>query len=47
MKTIQINNKKFSATNECVNILKANSNSNEVLIILINLSLLTGSLIEL
>ena len=47
MKAIEINNRKYLATQECAAILKANSDDNETMSILISLSLLSGSLIEI
>ena len=47
MKTsITINKKNYLATQECADILKANSDNNEVISILIHLSLLSGTLVE-
>ena len=47
MTTIEINNKMYSATIECANVLNANSDNNETMSFLINISLMSGSLIEL
>ena len=47
MVIIELNNKKFSATPECAEVLKANSDCNQTMSFLISLSLLSGALIEL
>jgi len=47
MVIIEINNKKFSATTECAEVLRTNSDCNQTMGLLISLSLLSGVLIKL